>query len=479
VALALVALALLVLWRLWSAPAPIEPRASASLAAPGGEAAPRAEGELARSESAVDARATAGTTPASGESGAPAPAPSGSVRGRVHDERGLGVGGATVRLGRGAHELVARTTDDGAFEFAGLTRGTYRVALRPGDVPAGFVIDLARLGAVDGGPFGGASTAVRIVSDEPIDVAFAVARAARVVGRVVDTRGAPRADLVVRLALAGGGRGHGRRTAADGGFEVDALVPGAWLVVVEPAATDARARLDGPVPLALELAAGEVRLLPDLVVGAGGHVLAGAVVDEGGAAVPGLTVAVEALDAPWLGLVLHTATDVDGRFALGRLPSTRVSVAVAPGDHTLPVGERRLVRATEPIEVDLVRAAERVDLAPVEVALAQVFTLDVEIRADPDWAAQNGVTAATPAFRVWTVPAGIVVEPTPIAIDVESGEPARLYRRGTLFQFACELPHAPFELALALRLGDGSEHVRTLSVVPRAGERAAQLVRFP
>jgi len=472
--------ALLVLWGPWSAHAPIAPRPSPQLAEAGAAAAPRVGDALAPTDPASSARTAPETDAAAGDiHAAGTSAPAGRVRGRVHDERGFGVGGATVRLVRGAHEVVALSGDDGAFEFAGLSRGTHRVVVRHGDLPPGFVLDLAALAAVDGGPLGGASKVVRIVDDEPVDVAFALARAASVVGRVVDARGAPVAGVVVRLELARGARGHGRRTAADGSFEVDALVPGAWLVVVEPAAADARARLDAPVPLAVDLAAGEVRLLPDLGVGVGGHVLAGLLVDEAGAPVAGLTVVVTALEAPWNGLVLHTTTDVDGRFAVGRLPGCRVSVGVAPGDHTLPVGERRLARATEPIEVDLVRAAERVDLAPIEVALAQVFTLDVELRVDPAWAAQHGVTASSPAFRAWTAPAGIVVEPTPIAVDVESDEPVLLYRRGTLFQFACELPHEPFELALALRLAEGGEEVRTLAVVPRAGEQLQLDVRFP
>jgi hypothetical protein len=173
---------------------------------------------------------------------------------------------------------------------------------------------------------------------------------------------------------------HATVSAADGGFRLSRVRPGADEILVGPPRSGfwVRFPLPGrPRPDDLDLGRLE---LPGLLS------IRGRVVDEDGRAVPRADVFVNADTATVVGFVNRTA-DGDGRFEVGGLPPGRYDVSAQPGWASLDAlrGETRNVRSGDDGEV-LIRLTRAMSLLLLfEAADAPGEALGVEqLRVEVD-----------------------------------------------------------------------------------------------
>ncbi|MEZ5978521.1 MAG: carboxypeptidase-like regulatory domain-containing protein [Planctomycetota bacterium] len=275
-------------------------------------------------------------------------AASASVRGRVVDGAGDGVPEIEVRMLRGSAELRATTDTAGAFLFPEVERGVQRFIVDPRSLPAGLLPPrsqhLSRPYA--GAPDGSSGTSLRITDDDEHEVELRVFRSGSVRGRVVDGEGRPVPRVAVVLRGDGGAR-SAARTDAEGRYRIDAAYPGDYVAEVDVP--------DGerPLPLDVTVDPGGAVAVPDLVVGVGGQVVTGRVVDADGASIAGAPVVLEPVSVSGPAPRLECTTDDDGAFRMGRAPV---------GDYRLEVrdaargeGVQRFAAPAEPVALALFR----------------------------------------------------------------------------------------------------------------------------
>src|SRR5262249_33665700 len=134
-------------------------------------------------------------------------------------------------------------------------------------------------------------TSVRLAQAAQQEVELRVFAASSVSGRVVASGGEPMANAVVSIRSPSG-IVQSARTDALGGFALARAYPGRYSTSVKLAPQPGSAAA-APLPQQFDLAPREERVLPDLVAGAGGHVLRGTALDQDGRPVAGLAVACE------------------------------------------------------------------------------------------------------------------------------------------------------------------------------------------
>lgn len=183
----------------------------------------------------------------------------GVIAGRVMDDEGEPAERVQVRVVR-QQRIAGRlrnvpvsmgdTTDDlGQYRVYGLLPGEYLVMAEPADRGMLMMGQGAVQGAgVDTIPTYAPGTAnpadAQKVDVQPgvetsVDIQLVAAKVATVTGRVVTSRGEPMAGGFVRLQASGGGNetlgmGRGGQILADGRFEIAAVPPGAYTVIVQP-----------------------------------------------------------------------------------------------------------------------------------------------------------------------------------------------------------------------------------------------------
>jgi hypothetical protein len=233
-----------------------------------------------------------------------------TIRGTVVDD-GKPIAGARVT----AYDVVhggpdAVSQDDGSFELAGVPRGDTRFTARPYDVvsPKTFHVDRSL------------HEGVTIEVDSLGTIIGHVVRGKQPVAAAnIDIHGPDDRDL------------GAVSSDATGRFEVHGLQPGPWMVY----ASDDRAGAFGRAPETVQLARGQTaEITIDLAYAAS---IAGRVVDQTGAPVPGVTVVFRSLSSDDSGI---TATAMDGTF--------RAATMTGGGEYRPIV--RRALLASSPLQ---------------------------------------------------------------------------------------------------------------------------------
>ena len=156
------------------------------------------------------------------------------------------MGGRVRNFPIGAGDI---TDDLGQYRLYGLAPGEYLVMAEPADRGM-FMMSQAVIqgGGVDTIPTYAPGTAnpadaqkvdVQAGVETAVDIQLVAAKVATVSGRVVTSRGEPMAGGFVRLQASGAGNetlgmGRGGQILADGKFEIAAVPPGAYTLVVQP-----------------------------------------------------------------------------------------------------------------------------------------------------------------------------------------------------------------------------------------------------
>ena len=297
--------------------------------------------------------------------------PGAFVEGRVRDDMGRSLSGATVDVLTVPSDdlpVTCRSDEEGKFTVGPLRPGRYQVFARlEGHVP----LEAPELSL-------GAGSRVPVVAR--------LARAALVSGRVLDQDGFPlRAVPVSVVGLVGGheemivlpgalptaaeaaelppgwlARQGSIRTAlsdAQGRFEVRGLAPGRSRLEVSPA---------DKLPLRREpllLAPGDTQDLGDLVVPTG-VLLSGRVLDQDGQGLEGAQVEARAAGKSARPAAIRVTSDAQGQFAV-RLPVGEYALAAQAKDHrpqAIPL--LRAVGHPDPVEFRLAPRAASADAGP-------------------------------------------------------------------------------------------------------------------
>lgn len=222
------------------------------------------------------------------------------VRGRVLEEDGRGVAGATVTASARGREyrVTAVSQRDGSFVLSGVAHG-------------GNVVDVH--------PHGLASTLIEVASGDARELVLSVPSTGTLCGRVLRD-GKPLADIEV---VASGAPSDGAVTDSDGRFVIRGVPPGTQQVSVR----GARGAHFEPAHVAAETGA----VTNVELAGRPAAVVSGRVVDRGGKPLADLRVSLRATpgarDAPGLGYSM-TATGSDGEFTFASVPPGRYQIAV-------------------------------------------------------------------------------------------------------------------------------------------------------
>ena len=241
-----------------------------------------------------------------------------SVRGRVVDEAGAGVASATVYIaGESAGGTLTTTSNpSGGFAFDNLQEGIFQLWAASGE-RAARVVRVSRLGSGSFGPVTLLMEAAEIVS-----------------GRVVE-RGTDRgvAAAVMLSSVAADQPARHVRSAGDGSFRIDGVLPGRW---------SAEAHAPGFVAVeAIDFEVGK-SFVPIIELRRGGTI-AGKVVDPSGTAIVGATVSARGIDPDGRVLIASEASQIrQTRQSLGA--EGAALGAGIPGAATLESGARFIPR---------------------------------------------------------------------------------------------------------------------------------------
>lgn len=329
----------------------------------------------------------------------------GEVRGRVEDERGVGVARAKISLRGDVDRQIVEAADDGSFWFAAVGVGDYRVTALRGE-------ELLRAPGSGDDDVQGERVSVRGGATETVKLVVAGA-AGTLSGVVRDAGGAPVADAFVEAAresesaaaAAGGALRDGRwssfydrpnLTDVDGRFTLTNLSPGKYTV---------RAHRRGGGEGVVEHAA-----LGDsvaLTIAEAGRML-GVVVLRGGGAPESFRV--EVRDAASGFSRSDEFFRTDGAWVMGELPDGTYSVKVSSGAGT---GEVRATMAggddTVGVRVELMpRVTVRgtiVDLSGQPVVGMRVSIGELSLDDGPD---QANISDEAGRFTVTQAPTGAV-----------------------------------------------------------------------
>lgn len=307
------------------------------------------------------------------------------IVGVVVDTHGSGIGGIQLVAdgdGRGRGRAKAVTDAEGRFRMVDLECGTWLVApvLEPPQELGDWVGPRGDhgFGAVAVAASGGLlAPRVTLTADEPTGrVRLTLRRGSYVVGHL-SASGAPIAGAFVRLSIMPWQIVVNAHTDVAGRFVLPGLVPGShelgiWLVGSTAAGSHAP-----PVRRTIDVPEGVRIDLGDLPCLLAERRITGRVVDEGGAAIPGLQVACYPRGTGLSATLARSETDSHGEFDLQGLPALEVSVQVASQDGHQG-RERMLESFPPPIDVDL-REGKDVRLDTVQATRRRPFVLDVHL----------------------------------------------------------------------------------------------------
>ena len=423
---------------------------------------------LARPDGAAIEAASAGPVadePASATAGSRANA---SVGGRVLDQDDAPVAAVTISLYRGSVRREATTDDGGAFRFAELPPGLYRVFVERSSLPEGLLPPFNQHVArePEHNPDGVFGTSFRLTAGSEREVVLRVFAAGAVRGRIVGSGGQPLAGALVSVRSASGVARDARSDEA-GGFEIAALHPGAYVTTVRLEAGAPDAATSGPLPVRFELAPRQELVLGDLVAASAGAALRGSVVDLDGGPVAGLAITCREEREDGLGGLWTARTDAAGRYELGRVPPAALVVEVGPPGGRRHDGPALLREPVEPVHVDARGAGESIDVPVIRVDAGRPFRVVGRLRVDPAWA-RAGSWKASATVRE------IDGSTAPDEEGEDAGSELRIDSAGA-FSWTCPTPHPEVELLVVVR-GAGNAEVEWRERLQPVPDETAELV---
>jgi hypothetical protein len=410
------------------------------------------------------------------EISAPAvPVASGVVRGRVLDQDDVVVADVTVSLYRGQDKQHAQTDGAGWFHFAELRPGLYRLYVEQRSLPEGYLAPWRQQVAreAEERPTGIYGTALRLTAGAERAVDLRVFAAGSVRGLVVGKSGDPVSGALVSVQSPTG-VSDAARTDDEGRFLLGRLYPGTYTMSVRPGGAGDDADAAAPLPVRFELFPRQVLSLPAVVMGAGGHILAGTVVDLTGRPVQGLPVVCREQGEGEDGHEWETRTDEAGRFRIGRVPATALIVEVDPRSSADAGAPARIREAAAPLHVQTRGAPEEVELGVIAVDASRPFRIVGHVHIDQIWARTHG-------FESWQARVDVPGAGAPAAGEHEPVRPesdSPVHAAGD-FTWSCATPHPDVELTVVLRRPVGDEHVWRQRVQPAADETRELIVTIP
>jgi hypothetical protein len=404
-------------------------------------------------------------------------APAWSVNGRVLDQDDALVGGVTVQLFHGRKSFECVTDDQGRFAFDDLRPGRYRLLVEPESLPLHLLPPWRQQVAqrYDGRATGVLGTAFRLTTPAEHQVDLRVFEAGVVCGRLIDADGAPIADALTVIRGTSGVR-ETARTDADGRFSFDPVYPGDYVAFVNLPASLPEGGASAPLPQSFTLQPGASRELPAFVAASGGHVLSGRVLDPVGQPVAGLEVHCETQGDSATATHWTARTDADGRYSIGRVPSSALLLRVAD---TAPQADAQYLGPDEPLLLDATNAPFAMPVPDLTVQPRHPFILNGSVQLDPSWAATHGLDLSRARVEVHDVGTteGRTLElqhasPWHRSPDEPGSEPAH-------FRWACATPHPSIVLRVTLRDADGQEHERRTLLDPTPDTTQSLVITFP
>jgi len=363
----------------------------------------------------------------------------------------------------GSLRLETESDAAGGFAFEQLVRGHYRLFVDGRSLPEGHLAPWRQTVCkpYGGQPTGLHGTSFALVRGEERSVDLLVNRGAELRGSLVGQGGEGVAGAVVTLVGVRGPR-HTARSDGAGRFELEGLYPGRYSLQVLPGTATGVEPGSMPLPRWVELVAGDLRELEPLRFETGGHQILGRVVDEGGAAVVGLTLTCEEASGHGPALSWKATTDGEGRFALGRLPETLVTLVFPGSGEPVPSGAPRLLATPASTPVDLEGRMAPVDLGDLVVQRDRGYRYSARIEVDPEWVRARRLR---PFTLEWT--------------DSPDGVVHSLDTRRPQIEWSCETPHGPQRLELVFRSGHGEVRTRELELLPQEGQHERVVLRLP
>jgi len=397
---------------------------------------------------------------------------SASVSGRVLDQDGAPVSAVTISLYRGSMRLEATTDDGGAFRFAELPPGLYRVFVERSSLPEGLLPPWNQHVArePEHNPDGVFGTSFRLTAGSAREVDLRVFAAGAVRGRLVASGGEPLLGALVSVRSPSG-VSRDARTDEGGRFEIAALHPGTYVTAVrlEPGSPDAAT--SAPLPARFALAPRQDLVLDDLVAGSAGAALRGSVVDLDGGPVAGLAITCREEREDGLGGLWTARTDAAGRFELGRVPSAALVVEVSAPGGRRDDGPALLREPVDPVRVDARGAGETIEVPVIRVDAGRPFRVVGRLRVDPAWA-RAGSWKASATVRA------LDGSTAPDDENEDAGSELRIDSAGA-FSWTCPTPHPEVEVLVVVR-GAGSAAVEWRErLQPVADETRELVVEIP
>jgi len=410
--------------------------------------------------------------------------PGASISGSVIDGANVGVAAVGVRLLRNSEERRTTSDDDGGFSFTHLAPGIYRLYVDPTSLREGFLPPWRQHvpRAYSGVATGLNGTSLRVTGAAELDADLRVFRSSSVSGRVIEMDGDEVAGALVILSSEDG-RKFAARTGEDGSFSIARVYPGLYSAIVDLGPEYPDSNASAPIPFQVAVSPGSQQFLRDILVGEGGYILTGRVVDQHDAPMPGMIV--RFLEGESSHTTSHTTstTGPDGYFRVGRFLSTELRVIVDETDERKMRGDGRL---NEPVEVERVLvsgSSDELELGELRVERQHPFLVVGQIQVDPDWAESNEWTdwSAKVLVRDRTG-RRMIAEVYPsmdwlIESDEGLGEP--IERMSASFEWGCATPADLVQLVALISDGHGGEREKVLTVEPKLDETFELLFEFP
>ncbi|MFA9272204.1 MAG: carboxypeptidase regulatory-like domain-containing protein, partial [Baekduiaceae bacterium] len=311
---------------------------------------------------------------------------SGSVKGDSGFLAGICISANSTTGGPG---YGANTNTAGEYAFTSVVPGTYKVRFQDcasGDYLTQYWDDKPDVATAD---------PITIAAGEARDgINARLVRGATIRGRVRSGSGPIQGLCVSAQATAGGSRME--RTDADGAYAITHLAPGAYTVSYYPCS----GTVGGPyvsewwddtlIPSeadVITLAAGETRDGVDATLAAGATI-GGRVTGAGDAPLQGVCVRVQ-----WAtGAATYTATDADGRYAVGGLPAIGYKVQFDPCGATNHLGEWWSDKPDE-ASADTVTLTEGATRSDIDAALTPAMSISGRVTSAGGTPLQNACVA--------------------------------------------------------------------------------------
>ena len=410
--------------------------------------------------------------------------PGASISGRVIDGSNVGLADVVVRLLSNAKERRMTTDDEGSYSFVHLAPGIYRLYVEPASLEDGFLPPWRQhvSRAYSGVATGLYGTSLRITDAGPVDVDLRVFRSSTVSGRVIKMDGDAVTGALVMLSSKDG-RKVATRTAEDGSFAIARVYPGLYSTIIDLSSEYPDSKASAPTPFEVSVTPGSQQFLRDILVGAGGYVLTGRVIDQRDVPMAGMVVSFIDGESSTSTPGYTATTDLDGYFRVGRFPSAELRITVEDTEVRAMRGDARLVAPVEIQSVFVSGSADEFELGDLRVERLYPFLVRGEIRVDPKWAESSEWKDWSAEVLVSERGGGRVIAEVYPTIDwrpfSDEGleEPVEL--KSASFYWGCPTPSDLVQVAVVISDGRGGQTQKTVTVEPKPDESLEVLIEFP